>query len=1126
MKKISAALAFDVFVSYSSRDKAIARQIAQRLKDEGLRVWFDEWEILPGDPIGIKIERALGKARTLVVLLSSSALGSEWVTLERHTMLFRDPTNADRRFIPVRLDNEELPDVLKQFAYVDLRERSEEEFVRLSTACRPPRKRERSAKREPEKIFSGHRGTVYRLAITRDGTRVVSGSHDATVRLWDVESNKCLREFVGHFDSVSGVAITGDGSTIVSASHDKSLRVWDAHDGRCLSILKGHRGFVYGVAVTPDGKFAVSCSEDWDIRLWDLSSQGCLAVLSGHNGPVGTVALTPDGKTAISCSKDRTVRVWDIPTRACSAVLAGHSDEIWGVAISDDGSVAISGSNDRTVRVWDLVSNSCKAMLEGHTGYVHGCALSADGRRAASSSWADNVRIWNLDTGGCEQVVEQGGKNFSIAMTPDGTRIACGSKDRTIRVWEVKIELPEDPTDLQETRYSNAKVLVVGESGVGKSGLAIRLSEGRFAATISTDAAWATQMTLPGVDKGPIEREIWLWDFAGQADYRLIHQLFMDETALAVLVFNPQSEDPFESLSQWDRDITRAARGQLSKILVAGRCDRGGLMVSHASIERFRLSHQYSAFVETSALMGTGCEELRLLIINNVPWHRIPWTTSPRLFRLLKNEILRLRDEGKVLLRMSELKQQLAMRLPTESFSSETLEAAVGLLAGPGVLWKLEFGDFVLLHPERMNAYASAVIRSVRAHADEIGCITEERVLSGELDYQQMVRLPPVEEEIVLRAMYHTFVQHGLCLREHTESGPLLVFPSYFKRERPVLEDHPTIFVSYQFSGPLDEIYATLVVRLHYTPVFERDQLWRHAADFRTQAGRRLGLKMKKNADGSGEITVYIDPEIPDDTKVTFIRYIHEHLKTHDPGAVRIRHYSCPHCQTPIEGRKAVQERLARGLTDILCINCEKRVAIMDLIEMKFASTDFRERVRELEEQSRHNINAESLQLILMGHAISVAGESGQLFRNVVDRKSGIDSEIEFKDGAGLASGAKVLLQFSTSSAYEVQQQKHRPDIFAIRNPEQAKLWLLRAQPVMLVARGEDGNIEWMNVTECLTQKLKKNDRLAESFSFKGESLTAFNLQRMRDRVLLARQRSGGSKKIAKTSAATSSSES
>jgi GTPase SAR1 family protein len=80
----------------------------------------------------------------------------------------------------------------------------------------------------------------------------------------------------------------------------------------------------------------------------------------------------------------------------------------------------------------------------------------------------------------------------------------------------------------------------------------MRIIENRFVPTISTDAVWATQLELAYKnDRSDIKREIWLWDFAGQADYRLIHQLFMDETSLAILVFNPQSENPFEGLSQW-----------------------------------------------------------------------------------------------------------------------------------------------------------------------------------------------------------------------------------------------------------------------------------------------------------------------------------------------------------------------------------------------------------------------------------------------------------------------------------------------------------------------------------------------------------------------------------------------
>jgi hypothetical protein len=221
-------------------------------------------------------------------------------------------------------------------------------------------------------------------------------------------------------------------------------------------------------------------------------------------------------------------------------------------------------------------------------------------------------------------------------------------------------------------------------------------------------------------------------------------------------------------------------------------------------------------------------------IVQNINWNDIPYTSSPRIFKLLKEEIIKLKDEGKVLLRIVELKQQLEMRLPNETFTIEELRAVVGLLASPGIVWQLEFGDFVLLQPERINSYAAAVIRKVRKHPEEIGVISEKDILAAELDFQDMNRLPQDEEQIVLRAMHQTFVEHGLCLREPTEKDMLLVFPSYFKRERPDLADHPAAFVTYEFSGMLEEIYATLVVRLHHTTTFEKPTLWRFAADFKT----------------------------------------------------------------------------------------------------------------------------------------------------------------------------------------------------------------------------------------------------------------------------------------------------
>jgi hypothetical protein len=110
---------YDVFISHSAQDKPVVRELAERLRQDGLRVWLDEWEIKPGDAIRRKIEEGLEQARTLVLVMSQHASASEWVMFEHHSVLFRDPTNQQRRFIPVRLDNVEVKDTLRQFAYVD-----------------------------------------------------------------------------------------------------------------------------------------------------------------------------------------------------------------------------------------------------------------------------------------------------------------------------------------------------------------------------------------------------------------------------------------------------------------------------------------------------------------------------------------------------------------------------------------------------------------------------------------------------------------------------------------------------------------------------------------------------------------------------------------------------------------------------------------------------------------------------------------------------------------------------------------------------------------------------------------------------------------------------------------------
>ncbi|MDD2756326.1 MAG: DUF4365 domain-containing protein, partial [Methanothrix sp.] len=784
------------------------------------------------------------------------------------------------------------------------------------------------------------------------------------------------------------------------------------------------------------------------------------ATLKGHEGYVWGVAVTPDDRTVISGSDDKTLKIWDLATGKCLGTLEGHAGPVWGVTVTPNGRTVISGSFDYTLKIWDMATGKCRATLEGHEAPV----------------WV-------------------------VAVTPDGRTVISGSLDKTLRVWD----LPELDAPVEETeasRYTNAKVVLVGETGVGKTGLALRLCEDRWEATESTHGMIISRLKLsPAAGEADMEREVWLWDFAGQPDYRLIHQLYMDEAALGVLVFNPQDGNPFEEMGHWEKALRSATKYEPAKMLVAARCDRGGISISQRRFEEYVREHGFAGFLCTGAKTGEGCEELKEAITQNIPWENLPWTSTTRLFKTLKDAILKLSDEKAPLVRLPELRQRLQLMLPGENLTEADLRAVVGLMQGQGVVQVLAFGDFLLLQPAWLNRYASVVVRMAREHADEMGVVLEQQVLDGRLDYKDMERLSETDEKILLRAIVQTFLDRALCLRQETPQGTMLVFPSYFSRDNPDLPEHPNVFVTYGFSGPLEEIYSTLVVRLSYSDGFRCEQLWKDAVDFKTPSDKRVGLAMSKKSEGKAEIVVYFEVGVPDDTKVTFIKYVHEHLLARAQPreeVTRIRTYVCPHCDEPLENRLAVQKRLAKGLKDIICPLCEKRVPLLDLIEEKFASSEFLQKVRKMDELAGINLDNESRELILVGHAIAIAAEAGQIFRPVTWADWGIDGEIEFKDDKGQASGQRLYLQLKSGDCYLYQRKRDDVEVFTIKKPRHAEYWLNQAYPVMLVIRTSDGKIRWMNVTDYLREHGKDTKQIV----FQGEPFTALNVVLKRGELL------------------------
>jgi WD40 repeat protein len=276
------------------------------------------------------------------------------------------------------------------------------------------------------------------------------------------------------------LSLSTDGHLVLSANN-KIMRLWEVSTGRCLSTFGGNTGRITAVCLSTDGRFALSGSSDQSMRLWEATTGHCLRVFRGHARPVTSVSLSDDGLWALSGSggnwytPDNTVRLWEVATGHCLRIFRGHTGPVTSVSLSGDGRWALSGSgaysytadktglvsdktvryiSDNTVRLWDIASGGCLRIFRGHatdkvelksffgTGLimpdVTSVSLSADGRLALSGSRDRTMRLWEVANGSCLHTLQ--GRTDSVTavgLSADGRFALSGSRDRTMRLWEV-----------------------------------------------------------------------------------------------------------------------------------------------------------------------------------------------------------------------------------------------------------------------------------------------------------------------------------------------------------------------------------------------------------------------------------------------------------------------------------------------------------------------------------------------------------------------------------------------------------------------------------------------------------------------------------------------------------------
>ena len=255
-----------------------------------------------------------------------------------------------------------------------------------------------------------------------------------------------------------------------------------------------------------------------------------------------------------------------------------------------------------------------------------------------------------------------------------------------------------------------------------------------------------------------------------------------------------------------------------------------------------------------------------------------------------------------------------------------------------GLIRRLHFGDLVLLQPELLDAYASGMVQAARAEPDGLGFIAEEEALAGQFRLAESERVADTgQEKLLLIATVEELLRHEIALKETTDQGVDLVFPSQFTRELPDAPDIPGKEVTFAFEGPLHNIYATLAVRLSHSTLFKRQAMWQNAASYTATVGGTCGIHLRELEEGRGELVLFYDEQASRVVRTQFETYVADHLRLRAlPGTLTRRAIrACPNCGYVLP-EELVRRRLERDAATARCPVCEE--TDISLLEKPVAS--------------------------------------------------------------------------------------------------------------------------------------------------------------------------------------------
>ena len=764
------------------------------------------------------------------------------------------------------------------------------------------------------------------LAWSHDGSRLACGSDDKLAvcavaeRRIDLLHPLSNRTRFGDWSPDNTLLAIVEGSSIAvrnSSTGELLAQSADSDGLRYFSVWSPTRSEIATNSYT--GFEILSASTGERLQTYDLEDPIYDALWAGEDT---LIVCGSDGIALVSTSdsdKERPTVLTDESTTSVACARSG----------------VIAGTTGSRIRI--LFPDTRMVVLEHHDNPVSALSFSSDSMLLASFDKGGVVAIW--DTSTWTLLVSWSIENcepdfYSLQFSPAAPILACVGPSAILFFDLSDLHASARPSSVF---YTTAKIALVGDSGVGKTGLGWVLThpEG-FKEHPSThgEQFWvAERLSTTRTDGTQCETVV--WDLAGQPDYRLIHSLFIDDADVALIVFDPTNrQEPLKGVEFWLRALGGSKEKRARSILVGARTDRGTGILTEAELQAFATSEGVAGgYIATSALRGDNIETLLERVSSLIEWDKRPATVTLQTFKEIKDHVLQLKETGSgvgVLVTQEELQDILRHRNGT-TYDLAAIATATKHLADHGyvrLLRKSTGERFILLAPDLLNNLAASMVLEARRNPKGLGALDERRVLSGGYSFQELSSLEPRDREILLDAATTLFIEHNICFRETLGSDTFLIYPSLINQNKPPVDEVPLMDgTAYTATGATENVYASLVVLLGYTNTFTRTNQWRNQAQYEMETGNVCGFRLAEEREGEIDLVLYFGRNSDISTRQLFQGLFEKFLLARDVAVQIFAPVACVKCNY-VQARSEVIKRQRDGAQSMFCSNCGKKVAL------------------------------------------------------------------------------------------------------------------------------------------------------------------------------------------------------